>query len=92
MNVFPPDTVSNEIMNLFPPDTVSNEIMNVFPPDTVSNEWNTLPADGYSTILSDINEKGVISATVVIDNTKLSDITGKPNFFSKYEYIYRCLL
>ena len=53
----------------------------------MSNEWNSLPADGYSTILSDIDDKGVISATVVIDQAKLSDITGEPNFFLKYEYI-----
>ena len=61
-----------------------DELIRLFPPDTVSNEWNSLPADGYSTILSDINDKGVISATVVIDQTKLSDITGEPNFFPKY--------
>ena len=54
--------------------------------DTVSNEWYTIPANGYSTILSEVNDKGVVAATVVFDQSKLSDITGFQNDLSQRKY------
>jgi hypothetical protein len=42
---------------------------------TTDGTWKDIPSTGYSTFLSNMDDKGVMTATIVIDKTKASDIT-----------------
>ena len=48
-----------------------------FHSDTATKTWKNVDSDGYSTILSKIDDKGVASTVVVIDKTKSSDLTSE---------------
>jgi len=44
--------------------------------DTADSEWKDIASDGYTTILSEMDDKGVMSTILVIDKTRESDATG----------------
>ena len=43
--------------------------------NTENNQWEDIDSDGYSSILSQMDDKGVVTAILIIDKTKHSDIT-----------------
>ena len=40
-------------------------------------EWRSVRTDGYRTQISQLNDQGVMSTSLVIENVKQSDITGE---------------
>ena len=40
-------------------------------------EWRSVRTDGYQTQISQLNDQGVMSTSLVIENVKQSDITGE---------------
>ena len=42
-------------------------------------EWRSVRTDGYRTQISQLNDQGVMSTSLVIENVKQSDITGELN-------------
>ena len=40
-------------------------------------EWKSVRTDGYRTQISQLNDRGVMSTSLVIENVKQSDITGE---------------
>ena len=50
--------------------------------DMATKAWKNVESDDYSTILSNMDGKGVVSTIVVIEKTQSSHLTGKITFAS----------